>query len=277
MKNRTKKLSQVEILSILDCCQKQDEKKFTQTLKAFIQSMGGNYFSLKRPEAEQILHGCIDVFNQFSNPVVQYNALRLAKYAVDHPEALGQNYKEPWKIYLRTIFHSDGRVRMAGVHLLDRYYMALVFDFKPIFLSGRRKFDPVRAEKMSRFAVECFFHIQDIETEYLNEHQKLLRKTDLPDMNGGMPWASETKDKYLKSIRMGLEVFLIRGPFEDLMAEFGYHMKQSKEFPENVIFGRWVKKGCTICDAMLNAQGGFTQLDQQKRIPNESIDDQLDL
>jgi len=85
----------------------------------------------------------------------------------------------------------------------------------------------------------CYFYLQDLEAEYLQKHWESLHDDDLPDVAGGQPWASDTKDKYLKSIRMGLEAFACRGPLEELMGLHNHPLKQSEVFENHTIFQRY--------------------------------------
>ncbi|MBI5412501.1 hypothetical protein HZA43_05045 [Candidatus Peregrinibacteria bacterium] len=236
--------SGTELNDLLRRCETENQQTFTQTLRQMERKAGGGYFILDTKGARLIFQECRRIYERNHSPVVLYNALRLAKYAVDDFRTTSDHYREPWEWYLKTIFNPDGRIRMAGIQLLDRYYL-LGLDIHTAFLSGRKNWKKENRENyletVGRFLIHCFFHLQDLEKKYMEDHEDQLRDEDFPDVAGRMPWASDTHDKFLKSIRMGIEVFFTRGPWEELMQYFGYQEKVSKEFPELSIFGRYEK------------------------------------
>lgn len=229
--------NQDEINELIENCGTQDLKTFTLTLKGLHKKSGSRFFIMGE-EGQEVFNKCRELFSQSSNPIIQYNTLRLAKYGVDHPKAIGKKFWEPWELYLKTIFHPDGRVRAAGVQFLERYYCGLAFDIFPYSKQKKTKviFSP---DEVGRFIVGCYFYLQNLEKEYLQENWESLDDDDLPDVAGGQPWASDTKDKYLKSIRMGLEAFACRGPLDKLMDIHNHPPKQSEVFENYTIFQRY--------------------------------------
>jgi len=241
---KRKILTSKEINDLLFRCRNEDQKSFTKTLRDL--ERGEGRYCIIGEKGEIIFKECAKIFDEGeydNNPTAQYNSLRLVKYAVDSPQALGEDYKKPWELYLKTIFHNDGRIRMAGVQLLDRYYFGLSFDLKPIsFWQGKkRKTDKLQMEEIGNFLIEKYLYLQKTEEEYLNKHQLRLFEKDLPDLVGTMPWASDTKDKFLKTIRIGMEVFFLRGPLEEIMGNYEYQQKASSEFEDAIIFQRYEK------------------------------------
>ncbi|GEM_PF-4883469 len=227
---------------ILERCRTEKPEIFTQTLRQMEKDRGGRYCLLGKSGSKRVFLGCTQIFEKNQNPLVQYNALRLAKFAVDRFKSPDSHYAEPWELYLKTIFHPDGRVRVAGVQFLDRYYFGIGFDLAPSFWRPRKnkQVEEEWMDAVGRFVIEKFFYLQDLEERYMNEHKR-LRQGDLPDMGGRLPWASDTHDKFLKSIRMGIEALTLRGPLEELMQKYGFNEKTSEEFHDLTIFGRYEK------------------------------------
>lgn len=225
MKER-ESLNQSQINDLLRKCAHEDQKAFTQTLKQMEKEAGGSYFVM-REEGVDLFHKCVDIYYRHeNNSIIQCNALRLAKYALENEKNLVKIYKEFWEIYENTLIHHDGRVRIAGLRMLDRYrfgFSCLQYPKEYILNkeAKKRKAKKEEAEKVIDYTIKKFIELQDREAKYIKKHESNLKTTDIPNENG-KPWASETKDKYLKAIRMGLEIFLRGTAFEELLKEKGY-------------------------------------------------------
>lgn len=240
--NKRKTFTQQEIEELLRKCSKEDQKTFTLTLKNMERVAGSAYCVFNNEEGKTLFSGCNLIFSKTKNPVVQYNALRLAKYAADISDTKGGNYRLPWEWYLKTLFHQDGRIRMAGAQLLDRYYFGLkcvIFPFN--YRRKKEKIASAISEEAGRFVVENYLYLQRLEEKFINEHEEELDFDELPDAAGRMPWSAETNNKLLKSIRMGIETFFLKGPLEELMTLYEYKERKSVEFPEMSIFQRYEK------------------------------------
>ena len=219
-------ISTSELEKIIKDCEKIDQKSFTLELKQIERASGGKYCCLNIKQSQHVFDESLKIFDNNDDSTIKYNALRLAKYGVDINEALKHDYKKPWSLYLKTIFYADGRIRTAGINLLDRYYFGLSQSSKN--------------EEVDRLLIDMFLYLQNLEDEYIQKHEDKLGENDLPDFAGRIPWSSDTKDKFLKTIRRGIEI-LTRGPMDELMETYGYQQRTSDEFSELDIFQRYEK------------------------------------
>ena len=238
-------LDQAAISNLLDRCQTEDQKTFTKTLKEMERSVGGSYCIVGK-EGPALFHECARIFEKTKKNETRYNILRLAKYAAESPATIENNHEEPWEFYLKTMFDPDGRIRMGGLQLLDRYYFGLkivLFPYRPKYNNKDKEKRLAQIEKIGHFVVEKYIYLQNLEEEFMakHKHKKGLTYHDLPDFAGRIPWAADTKNKMLKSIRMGIETFSLKGPLEEIMKQYGYQEKTSPEFPDLNIFQRYEK------------------------------------
>lgn len=200
-------------------CELQDSKTFTQTLKMF-QRMFRKYPRLEPKEAKHLFDSCADLFRTNRDPTIQFNAIRLAKFAVTSTRYMQKHAHEVWQLYKETIFHSNGQVRRAGVQLVARYYFGIVINIDPD-PTFKIKVPKRKQEELKKFLMFNYLHLIYLEEKYMTKYN--LWPTQEERKNTPEVFlAVNTKDKFLKNIRMGIESFGNGRYMGEIMAENGY-------------------------------------------------------
>ncbi|MBI5152266.1 hypothetical protein HZA39_01925 [Candidatus Peregrinibacteria bacterium] len=184
-------------------CETEDMKTFSNTMKKLEKEYGiYPHFSLK--DAESLFNNCWRIFKQNNNPIKQYNALRLVKYVTTSDEFMktNNNYQKIWEFFKNTIFHENGNVRNAGIHLLSRLYFEMTILSESSLL--RKKIPENEIEDCQKFVVDMFLYLEKLERDYTAANINIISKGDLED-ESGRPWGGDTKNKQLRTIRRAIE------------------------------------------------------------------------
>jgi hypothetical protein len=160
---------------------------------------------------------------------VQFNCIRLIRYALSNDSFFINHYQEIWQVYQLTVFHSSGNVRNAGVWLLAEYWFTMTIFIDDV-VSSYNKIERVnkkKKEEMELFFVMNGMSLFELERDYVEQHKKKLSKKEIGD-GRYIPFPSETKDPYLRTIRRGIDE-IARGNFFDRLAQKHGYGKISDE------------------------------------------------
>lgn len=207
-------------------CETEDIKAFSDTMKK-LEKEYGTYPHFSVEDAVSLFNNCWGIFRQNNNPIQQYNALRLVKYVTTSNEFMktNNNYEKVWEFFKNTIFHENGNVRNAGIHLLSRLYFGMqILSEHPLL---RKKIPESEAKSYEKFIVDMFLYLDKLERDYTAANINIISKDDLEDKSG-RPWGGDTKNKQLRTIRRAIEE-LDRGPLRKLLTKYEIIDKEKSE------------------------------------------------
>lgn len=195
---------------------------FTATLKG-LEKRYDTYPHLQLQDAEELYGSCRVLFGSTQNSTVQYNILRLLKFAVTTDEFLLSRAEDLWPLILTTLSDADGHIRNAGIQLLARYRfgMSCVAD-----LWQRRKISATKrreTERIEKLMVEHLLDLFRLETQYLADHPEIAGEEE------ASPYflaSWETKEKNLKTIRRAIEEGTRGTYIQKLAVRHGYELPQ---------------------------------------------------
>lgn len=200
-------------------CELQDTKTFTQTLKEF-QKIFREYPRFEPKDAKYIFDNCAKLFQTKQDPVIQANAIRLAKFTATSTRYMQKHYVDTWQLYRETIFHKDKRVGKAGKELVGRYYYGMIININPD-PALKINTDKKKQEEMKKFLMFNYMHLMYLEKKYMKEHGIWPTGEEVYE-NPDMFLASNADDLFLKNIRRGIESFGDGRYMGEIMAENGY-------------------------------------------------------
>lgn len=218
----------MDLLSLPKIAAAEDIKTFTQTLKR-LEKAKMLYPDLPIKDAKALFADSETIVRKSFNKIARYNALRLAKYAVTTSIFVRRHAEEIWSLYRGTILDADGNVRNAGVSLLGRYYFGM-----SMATDGYGKRYRLREEEknhLERLFAEQFFDLLQLEAQYLHDN---LDVYDEESHCPFVPFASETRDPFLKNIRRGIEEFRSEEHMVKLGEKHGIPIPWRWESPEIV-------------------------------------------
>ncbi len=217
-----------------------DIKSVTNTLKNF-ERIYETYPLFQQIDAEEIYRTCIVVIQQHTkDALLRYNALRLLKFAMTTEDLLRVHAEDIWSLYKETIFDPNGNIRNAGLQLMSRYRFGMSF-IADSYQFRKRKYGKKRAAEIKHFQkmlIEQCIELFEIERTYREQHSYLEELQE--ELLNGIPRGSwDTKDKYLKTIRRGMEE-VTRGIFIEKLAE-----KHGYQLPQHWLFDGQVQEQVT--------------------------------
>jgi len=206
------------------------KREFTQQIKKMEKEIGWDYYiKLNKSEWDAMF----DMVNSLTEPAElsklqdkkeyekNYNIFRLAKYVVSNTRYAEKNFPDYLEIFLRSITHPYGNIRVTGRKLVNHLRMAL-YDIAST--DSFVKIIPKQAEKNQKIyypmVAEMFMNLQKMESEYQEcFHDRLDPKEIFTGKEFIDP--ANTKDKILKSIRKWMEGRDV-GKFDELMEDCGF-------------------------------------------------------
>lgn len=224
MAGTIKKADPATVTELLKATLVPDMKSATKALKDFERTYE-TYPEFTLEDAEMMYRECVHIIRNSDNAILRYNALRLLKYAVTTEDFLRRYAPDIWMLYKETIFDPDGNIRRAGCQLMSRYRFGVTFIADPFPLKKKRR-DEKSTEEIRRFEkmfVEQCLELFQMEKQYKKTHPDL---DDVEEENlFNIPRGSEdTKDKYLKTIRYGMEEVTRYARMGDLAVKHGYRL-----------------------------------------------------
>lgn len=200
-------------------CELQDTKMFTQTLKTF-QRIFNKYPRFEPKDAKYLFDSCSKLFQTSQNPVIQANAIKLAKFATTSTRFMRSHAHEIWQLYKETVFHENELVRKAGVQFVARYYFGVVVNIDP-HPALKIKVPKEKQKELKKFLMFNYLHLMYLEKKYMTERSMWPTEEEVYE-NPGIFLAMNTKDVFLKNIRRGIESFGTGKYMIEIMTENGY-------------------------------------------------------
>ena len=199
-------------------CAISDTRAFTKVLKSLEGERGGRWIKISKTDAEYIFHNCLVMFVDAPKEV-QFNAMRLVRYCLANEDFLKQYYSDVWQFYTLSVFHPDGNVRNAGFWFYSEFLfqVSCLLEYSGLFRKRQPKLNKGDHKKLEEFYVFSGMSLFQIHNDYIEDNKKRLSKKEKGD-GKYIPFVTDTKDPYLRTIRRAIED-LTRGTLFDRLAE----------------------------------------------------------
>lgn len=207
-----RKIKEKEVQSILNSFHLKSTRKFTEVLKPFRRKYT-DYGPIRDKDKGwiEVLAVSLKAFVDFQgDKSAEYNILRFIRLLSVNSVVLKTCYIDLFNLYLSTLFDPNGNIRNGGYRLLENMKMGL--------LPTSSK--DTKSKNLRKSWMNLFFELLRIEGDYTKQYKDVLRS----DMHGRKyrRESVDTKDKFLKNIRRGIEMIDRGFYFDMILEEFEY-------------------------------------------------------